>query len=243
MPQILLVIVGAILGKLTEKLFEAFAKRRQRQFATSIAGPEDVSAWKWNGVKLLTKLIELDKRLIGDSLTDSREGTAKQWASIFVHHPHSWALLVNGPKHIVGYWHFAPLRDEVFAKAKSGDLLDSEILFDTVETLDVPGHYNLYFVLIGILPEHQVGFGKLIDEFFSRIESLAERGIFFREVCANAFTRQGKRLCEGFGMEKVCDHHEFGVVYLTALAPWPHALRHKRWENLAEMYEREFGPA
>lgn len=242
MVQIILVIVGAILGKLTEKLFEAFAKRRNKQASTSIAGLEEVTSWQWDGIKLLTKLIALDRRLIGDSLTESREGTAKQWAPVFFNNPHSWALLINGPKQIVGYWHFVPLRDAIFAKAKRGELLDSEILLDTVEPLDVPGHYNLYFVLIGVLPDHHVGFGKLMDEFFSRIESFAERGVFFREICANAFTRHGKRLCEGFGMEKFCDHSEFGVVYLAALSPWPKVLKHRRWENLEAMYEREFGP-
>jgi hypothetical protein len=240
MTQIILVIIGAALGKLTELLFEAFYKRRHKQAATSIAGLEDITAWEWDGVKLLTKLIELDRRLIGNVLTEPREGTAKQWASIFVNNPQSWAMLINGPKQIVGYWHFAPLRDDMFERAKRGELLDSEIWLDAIESLEVPGHYNLYFVLIGVLPDYQAGFGKLIEAFFSRIEWLAERGIFFREVCANAFTHHGKRLCEGFGMEKTCDHREFGLVYFTALSPWPERLKHRRWENLAAMYDREF---
>lgn len=130
--------------------------------------------------------------------------------------------------------------DNQFRRAKDGELLDSEITSDTLEPIDVPGIYNLYFTLLGVLPQFPKGGPKLIDAFFDHLLSLAERCVFFREACANAFTKDGKRICEGFGMTPIASHRDFGVVYLLSLNPWPEKLRHKRWEELCRLYSQNF---
>lgn len=240
MIELLLVIFGAVIGKLTEWLIENIKRRKENLAVASIAHYEDILQWGWDGCILLDKLIDLDRQVIGEALTIEREGTVNQWAPIFIDHPNNWILLIKGPKKIIGYWHFVTLKDEDFLRAKKGELLDGQITNDMVVPIDVPGIYNLYFIMIGVLPEYKFGGAKLIEEFFNRIEMLANRGVYFREMCANAFTKNGKRLCEGFGMSIVGEHKDFGNVYTLSLIPWPKTLHHGRWKNLIDLYDNKF---
>lgn len=247
--DLITIIVSAVIGgsitKLTELWVESVNRRNAARATPTLAKLDDVLRWGWDGKALLRRLIALDQRVVGgeltetgEKLTEEREGTVKQWAPVFMAHPESWVLLTVGPKQIIGYWDIAALRDEHFKRAKAGELLDSEITLDTVEPLDLPGVYNLYFVLLGVLPEYPGAGAKLIDAFYDHLEALATRGVFFREVCANAFTKHGKRICTGLGMTFVGPHKDFGEVYCLPLYPWPKRLRHKRWQELSQLYER-----
>jgi len=244
MKEILLIVLGAIAAKATELLVEAVRQRRHGRQSLEFVGLEATTTWGWSGADLLRRLIKLDHRLLGDDLTSEREGTVEQWAPVFLANPSSWTLLVSRPRDIVGYWMFVALSPVEFERARAGSLLDSEISVAKVQPLDVPGVYNLYFVLLGVLPGFPGGGARLIDAFFTRLEEMASRGVFFREVIANAYTAEGKRICEGFGMERVGPHQDFGTVYSLKLTPWPRALRFKRWSDLADSYRRalEEGP-
>jgi hypothetical protein len=235
--QLFLVFLGALIGKLTEELVAAYRRRKLESAAARLVRHEEVQQWGWDGPGLLRRLIALDKKVIGDSLTDEREGTESQWAPVFMAHPETWVLLVKGPKQIIGYLHFVALNDEEFSRAKAGEFYDNRLTLETIEPLDVPGAYNLYFVLIGVLPEHRYGGPRLIEAFFDQLEAFASRGIFFREMCANAYTWNGKRLCEGFGMRAAGPHKDFGTVYTLSLKEWPEAMRFKRWEQLKKLYQ------
>ncbi len=238
MTEVLLVVLGAVLAKLSEIGLDSFRRYRIARVTPSLARLDDVLHWGWDGPELLRNLIAFDRRIVGEVLTDEREGTVQQWAPLFTLYPESWILLTMGPKRIIGYWHFAALSDEYFQRAKTGDLLDSEITVASVQPIDVPGVYNLYFVLIAVNTECPGAGAKLIDAFFDQLEALAARGIIFREICTNAMTKDGKRLCEGFGMTPLGPNKDFGTVYSLPLHPWPPRLTFKRWLSLAEQYKR-----
>lgn len=240
MDDILLVLLaaalGAAIGKFTEMFVEDYKKRRTERNTLAFARIDEVLAWGWSGETLLRWLIDLDRQLIRGDMSDALEGTAPQWAPVFMAHPETWVLLVKGPKRIVGYWHFVALRDEPFMRAKACGLLDGEITAETVESIDVPGTYNLYFTLLGVLPEHPMGRGKLIQSFLESLEALAERGVFFREMCTNAMTTESQTLCDNFGMAHIGSHRVEGKVYSLRFDAWPERLRHRRWHNLQELY-------
>ncbi len=237
MTEVLLVVLGAAIAKLTELGFDAYKRRALERTTPTLARLDDVLRWGWTGDELLKHLVAFDRKVVGDQLTDEREGTVPQWAPVFTAHPDTWVLLTRGPKRIVGYWHFAALKDEPFQRAKSGDLQDSEITVGTVDPLDIPGTYNLYFTLLGCLPDYPGGGAKLIEAFYHQLEMLADRGVFFREICANAMTKDGTRICEGLGMARIGSHKDFGTVYSLPMHPWPTRLRHKRWNDVAERYK------
>jgi len=170
-------------------------------------------------------------------LNSQREGTVAQWAPVFMAHTEGWVLLATSDKRIVGYFSFFALNERAYRKAETGALLDSEVTIEATIPLDTPGVYKAYFVLLAALPEFPRAGARLLDAFFDQLEALARRGVLFEEMLANAYTPDGKRICKGFGMEKVCDRRDFGEVYRLRLNPWPESLCFKRWTQLKALYE------
>ncbi|MCB1824783.1 MAG: hypothetical protein KDJ54_09510 [Candidatus Competibacteraceae bacterium] len=240
MSEVALLIIGAVLGAIfskgTEWSLDWFRKQKNPESPRVITSV-DVLSWGWNGEKLLKKLIALDRKILGDELTsDSREGTVDQWAPLFMRDVDGWSAIAID-RQIIGYYSFFALIEDSYERAKRGHLLDSEVTIDNTVPFDVPGIYKGYFVLIGADPKFSGAGRKLLDSFFDNLQALAERGVLFEEMLANAFTADGKRTCEGFGMEKLCDHSDFGVVYSLRLKPWPSRLDFKRWQEIKQLYE------
>jgi hypothetical protein len=209
-----------------------------------IAELKDVEAWGWDrsGHKLLDELIAIDHEVI-DGLTDRDEGKTEQWAPVFMHHPDSWRLLVAGPGEIVGYWHFVPLFEADFQKAKNGELYDSEVTADTVRPFELPGVYNMYITMFGVKAQYRRGIGvtMLFNSFLELLAELATSGIFFREVCANAYSKHGAALCRNFGMKTTQAHVSTGDVYARSVYPFPSEDIFKQSPKLIELYEGRFG--
>jgi hypothetical protein len=243
MEVLLIALGGALVAKLTELGWDSWRRSRGSAGALSFAHWEQVVSWGWSSQKLLKRLVALDYRLLGDRLTEVQEGTVEQWAPVFEKSPDTWALLVNGRREIVGYFAFVALREEYFTKAKAGVLFDSEITADRIEVLDAPGLYNLYFVLLGVLPAFGAGSLALMNEFFAKLHRFAQNGIYFREVCAVAFTPGGQRLCNKFGMVPATEHSDEGTVYTLELMPWPKSLGFSGANALRLEYERISGDA
>ncbi len=241
MEQIILIALGAAIGKITEQAIEWYRNRHLKTVTPTLINADDISNWGWSGEYLLRKIIELDKQLLGKALTtEAREGTTQQWAPVYMAHPEGWEILITGKKRITGHWCFFALNEDTYQKAISGHLLDSEITLDKTVKFDVPGHYNIYFCMLGALQNLLPRAGThLLNSFFDRVQKLAERGIFLREICANAYTDDGKRVCEGFGMERVCEHIDHGTIYSLRLKPWPKKLSYKRWAELSKIYDKE----
>ena len=242
MHEITLLIVGAILGalasKTTEWLFDWY-KDSRKQKSPILVKAEDIVAWGWDGKRLLKELIRLDKKVLGHELTsESREGTIDQWAPVFMRDTSGWAALAIQRK-IIGYFSFFALNARSYEQAEKGQFFDSQVTLETTIPFETPGLYKGYFVLLGALPDYPVSGRRLLDAFFDEIKVLAERGVFFEEMLANAFTPHGVGICEGFGMERVCDHADFGVVYRLRLNPWPSCLDFKKWREIKALYEEK----
>lgn len=180
----------------------------------SVAGIGDVLDWGWDGVKLLKKFIELDYETL-ENLVATHEGSPEQWAPVFMNHPETWRMLVSGPQEIRGYWHFAPLFPNDVERARRGLLLDSEITANRVRLFELPGEYDIYFVLLCLHPRYRHPrhvrhlFRSILDVF----KELTEHGIFVRDVVANAYTDAGESICRSFNLTELGKHSERGIVY------------------------------
>jgi hypothetical protein len=238
MLEIIILLLGAAIGKATEQVIVWYINARNPNKIPRLLKIDDIVAWGWRGERLLRDLIRIDKILLGNTLTtEAREGTVSQWAPVFMKHTEGWAILAVRKK-IVGYFSFFALSEEAFLKAKEGKLLDCEVTIENTIALDTPGNYKAYFVLLAAFPEFPRAGVRLIDAFFDQLENLAERGVLFEEMIANAFTPSGKRICEGFGMEKVCNHADFGEIFSIRFNPWPTRLDYKKWASLKALYEK-----
>lgn len=214
------------------------ADKVQRSTATmGIATIEDVFRWGWTGEQLLDHLIMLDYSTIG-GLDQKAEGNTQQWTPVFMEHPDTWRLLTAGPEKVVGYWHFVPLFDEDFQAAKEGRLLESLITTDKVAYFELPGTYRIYFVSIVILQQYRgaSNFHLLIDSLCRQFVSLAERGVFISEICANAFTPEGNSLCRTLQMKQACKHEDSGMIYTMPFHPFPNLRIFHNYPDLQRYY-------
>lgn len=179
-----------------------------------VADINSVLAQGWDGARLLDELIQLDYQTI-DGLTPDHEGHTAQWAPVFMDHPDTWRLITNSTKDIVGYWHFVPLFDDEYQRARSGLLIDGEITTDKVRIFEMPGLYDIYFVSIGLLPKYRRSraITLALKSIAGVFVDLAGEGIFIREICANAYTSSGEAMCKSIGMKYVKDHADHGRVY------------------------------
>jgi len=238
MEYILIILVTAAGTKAVEYLYDWIKQRGAARAGLKILRADDIQAWGWSGERLLRKLISLDYHLLGDTLNEDREGTVSQWSPVFMTRPEGWAVLAGGDRQIVGYYSFFALTDDAFAEAREGRLLDREVTINNTLPLDIPGIYKGYFVLLGAHQDSPRAGARLLDSLFDQLEVLGERGILFEEMVANAFTPDGKRICEGFGMTRLCEHDDFGIVYSLKLSPWPQRLSFKRWDRLRAVYHK-----
>ena len=201
--------------------------------ALSVADDIIISSWGWNEGKLFDKLMEIRNETI-DGLISGYKGSSSQLLPMFKAHPDTWRLLLDEAQNIVGFWHFLPLSEEKFKICKDGKLVDDEIIPDDVRNLGKPGLYDIYIVstctkfqycripgefhffnpydVIQELP-HKPGSNFLMDSMFKQIAELAHRGIFIRELCANAFTRSAIEACERFGLKYLKEHEAHGKIY------------------------------
>jgi hypothetical protein len=209
----------------------------------SVASIRDVVDWNWDGKVLLDHLIKLDYATI-TGLTELSEGKSESWAPVFMDHPDTWRLLIDGINHIVGYWHFVTLFDDDYQTAKSGKLHDGQITTDRVRFSELPGIYKLYFVSMSIMPRYRgtVGLKLLVDALFEILATLAEHHVFFSEVCTNAFSPDGIALCRTLGMHYICDHEDNGKLFGIELMPLPNVPILSHYPRLVQMYEKAAMP-
>lgn len=188
-------------------------KESQLSFLT-VADIDNVICWGWDGNKLLDELIALDYQTI-DGLTPDHEGQTNQWAPVFMDHPDTWRLIINGPGSIIGYWHFVPLFKTEHELARQGKLTDSQITTDKVRVFEFPGWYDIYFVSICILPKYRrtPALRLLFKSFLDVVMELSLEEVFIREICANAYTASGLALCKSLGLNLLTDHTDHGQIY------------------------------
>jgi hypothetical protein len=202
----------------------------------------------WTGVDLLTRLIELDYMII-DGLDLVNEGSAQQWAPVFMNYPDTWRLVVSNDKNIVGYWHFVPLDREMYLRALNGELLDSEITEDTLRYFGTPGLYDIYYVSVGIHPSHRNAKGNwlLLSSFLDVVAALAEHDVWINSICTLAFSRLGEKLCEDLKMRKIVTRTSHGEVYECTMIALLGALNldkytsYQKYNRLIRLYAYKFG--
>lgn len=212
--SILIGLIGTILGVVLTKITETYFEKK-KDAKLFIANFEDIISWGWSGKKLLQHLIALDYETT-DNLSEKNEGTSHQWAPVFMNNPNCWKLLAIRPGEIVGYWSYFALKEEFFRQMKQGIVSDSQITIETVEPIECPGIYNIYIVIICIKEHYRKsGYKLLHDSFIDNLNDLTNSGCTINEVCINAFTDIGEVMCKNFGLKKVTNHSEFGIMYAS----------------------------
>lgn len=206
-----------------------------------VADSTVLGSWGWDVARMVRDTMRLDYESL-QNLEVKDEGESPQWAEIVTTHPNSWRVLYEYPGSIIGYWHFVPLFPEEFEVAKAGKLLDGAITIDKIPEFEIPGRYRLYFMSMVLQSQYRgTGAVRLIyQSFLDVMEKLAETGVFFDEICANAWSPAGEAICRTFQMNHLADHISKGRIFYRKFFPLPSLGIVKTHPRLAQLYAQEF---
>ena len=201
----------------------------------------EVASWGWNSIELLNELEKIDYEVI-EGLKPEDEGDTDSWAKIRINHPDTWRVLYTSPKEIGGYWSYVPLFPDSFKLLKYGKITEGQITESMVPIMEIPGHYKIFFTMIALREKFRgtSSIHLLYYSFFKIVEDLANQGIFFDELAANAYTPAGMAICKSFGMQYVADSPSKGKIFSIPLYPLPKSKALNEHPKLLAMYEEEF---
>lgn len=145
----------------------------------------------------------------------------------FERNPDIYMFLVSGER-VIGYANAMPLEESAFQEVLQGQLDDGTLDPARIRTYDQPGIYKLYLCAIAVLPEYRssIGLWWLHTMFKQKVDAWNQRGIFFGELAAVAWTDRGRLLCRALGMTYLRPHCRQGDVYHGVLPEgrWPDRL-------------------
>ena len=196
---------------------EASSHRTAHRSATKavvVRQLNELLASGWSLKEVMARLEEIDYSNIS-GLDPLSAGVISQWLPIAECNPDGYSFLVDGYGQIVGYWHFEALPENLYEKARKGELEDGEITVENVVIPCRPGLIEIYFIIF-VVDRSFRGFKSnrlLLDALLDRLEEFVSAGISPRRICANAFTPEGVGLCKSLGLRPVGTHRRTGLIF------------------------------
>ena len=169
-------------------------------------GVMDLGAWVADGeswVDLTRRLIAIDWESI-PGLSAAAEGTLEQWTELHAQLHDCGRLLVADDGSIAGYWLYAPLQPEAFARAANGRLCDSELRLEDVVLPGPRGTLDVYLVVTTLLPawRNTLTRHRLVDSLLDHFAELAELGLYIDRLCFCAYSLESEALARSLGMRQ-----------------------------------------
>lgn len=177
------------------------------------ASLDTIYSMGWDLKTLTQKTMNIDVENI-ENLKPEHEGDLQNWLLIDMTFYECWRALFNQDNNLVGYWQFIPMLNGYYEQVKNGYVNDGDITINHLPILS-PGQYNMYMVSLCVIKEYQNSyiFKTVIDSFLDALFLLSEKQIYFKEICTQAYTKYGVRLCKKIGFEFYCDHKEEGKMF------------------------------
>ena len=140
---------------------------------------------------------------------------------------------------LVGYTMLLPVTSATYLRIRRGAFLDTELTPEMVVKYDAPGIYHLYFTGVVVHPDHRSArmvmamFNAMIEDFIA----LAKRGILIDRMIADVVTRDGRKFCRFFGLDKVCESSHHSTIYEVLALPPKFRMTTPSTRRLEEIYK------
>lgn len=159
-------------------------------------------------------LIKVYELFMTYKIVASNENNAKKMANILGvidedNIPERWHVLVNDKNLIVGYWVFAPVRDEVYDAILNGSMEETELNTDSTPDVLEPNHdYSGYLMLFGTYDDFELRLDEVYDSWIDYLARKSSESIFFRRIAVMLSTTSGKKFVRGKGMSESKDYDD-----------------------------------
>lgn len=206
----------------------------------SIVSLHDLQIYGVSTEDLIQRLIDIDYDVL-EGAHEEEVGLVERWKPIVENNPDGMRVAVTPDLSVIGYWHFLPLDDISFEKVKEGIFDDRLVTIDQLKLLGPPGEYNLYFMVIAILPNYRGAklMRMLLNAFVDTLLDLSNQEVFFPEMCAWALSPEGNAMCRNLKMANIADHHKRGKIYQLDLRRCPNQLFYRK--QLRQAYQNVYG--
>ena len=178
----------------------------------SVVGVQEVQQFGLSVRDILVRIRELDLQLYSQACQGV--GSLRQWLPVFLQNPETWRAIVASGGDLAAYWQTAVVDDELYFGLKSGAANEAKLLASSYQDLSDQGIYNLYFVSICVNPRFRGVETNLalIESFFSVMDRLAGKGVFFKEITGSVCSRDGEQICKTFRLNYMRDN-AVGKIY------------------------------
>lgn len=178
--------------------------------------------------EMIQQAVDIDNCVYSNGFQGVYETCVKWWGK----NPLIYIMLEDKETHnIVGYINVMPISDTCYHKIRNGEIIDTDICLEDIETYDFRGTYNLYFSSIAIHPDYHNtnAFKNLVDGFITHIQQLSKRGINFSSIIVDAVSDAGEKLCEHIRLNYILTSNHNSKIYEGNLCDLISILTSKRF--------------
>lgn len=164
---------------------------------------------------LIDKLSFFDYSSI-PSLTEMEEGDTEKWVEIRSRYPFTITVIMDRDKNeMAGYWSFVPLDEKTFGRIKAGTMVDGDIAIENIPELKPESRCYMYMTMVFLKKEyrHTGAVSEIYNSFTKILSDFAEKDVFFYEIAANAYTKEGESFNLHLGMSFIIRSAERGKIY------------------------------
>ena len=167
--------------------------------------------------------LELDRKYYGEVLDDSTQFSIEKCMNWFKINNMIYTMIKDKETNrIMGYINATPVDNQCYEDILQGKYADVNINDDDIEAYSYPGYYNMYFASIVVDKDlHDLTMLRtLCDAFYKKLINLLNNDFIISRVVADAISREGRKMCERFGMKKVSlETNHNSTVYELKLFP------------------------
>lgn len=162
--------------------------------------------------EMIYQAVNIDAVVYQKEFHSSYDKCLKWWKK----NPNIYVMVQDdNTKKIVGYINVMPLTDLYYNKIKNGEIIDTNIPIEEIQTYKPNGKYNVYFSSIAILPEYQNtnAFKTLLKGLCNNINQLKQQKISFSNVIADTVSEIGEKFCKKMNFKFVTNTNHNSKIY------------------------------
>ena len=143
---------------------------------------------------------------------------------------------------IVAYINAMPITEDCYEMIKRGSFSDVDIPPENILSYELPYEYCLYLASIVIHPDFraQGALSYLLKALVDLFLALGTKGVFIKNLIADAVSIEGKKFCNLFGMKEIAATDRNSPLYEVSMLPPEFNAKWSVFKRLRTFYQNEY---